>query len=112
MVVCAMLASGAGCLSISLGGWRQHEDPNVLKQTGSVSIPRGEIREVYYPVPYPSPPNLEIDDSFHHYTILEQKADHFRIRNDNGSWHVTWTARGVRVPPAIVTPSTTSDSNQ
>src|SRR4051794_3354359 len=91
------IASSMGCLSFSFGGRQQPaEDPSVLAQSGSVTVPKGQVKDVFYPVPYPSPPNLELDDSFHHYVVIDQQADHFRVRNDSGAWDVKWTARGVR----------------
>jgi hypothetical protein len=60
----------------------------------------GEPITVYYPVPYASPPNLEIHDSFHNCRILEQRADGFRIVQDNPVLTFTWTARGVKSAPA------------
>jgi hypothetical protein len=77
--VCPLIS--LGCLSLNFGGWsHKADDPSVLAQTGSVPIPKGQEVTVYYPKPYASPPNLELDDTFHSYKIIEQKADCFRVR--------------------------------
>jgi hypothetical protein len=96
-----------GCLALNFGGWSQKaDDPSVLMQTGSTPIPKGQEATVYYPKPYASPPNLELDDTFHSYKIVEQRADCFRVRNDSGTWVLNWTARGVCVQaPVVVAPS-------
>jgi hypothetical protein len=105
-IVCPMMSMG--CLSLNIGGWSQKaDDPSVVAQTGSTAIPKGQEATVYYPKPYASPPNLELDDTFRNYKIIEQKADCFRVRNESGTWDLKWTARGVPVQPAVVvTPST------
>lgn len=108
VVVCSLLSMG--CLSLSFGNWTSHtnEDPSVLSQTGNARVAKGQIADIYYPVPYVSAPNVELDDMFHNYEIVEQKADHFRVRNKSGTFDVKWTARGVRTgQPAITVPTTT-----
>jgi hypothetical protein len=97
-----------GCLSLNFGGHSSKaDDPAVLTQTGSATIPRGQEAVVYYPKPYTSPPNLETDDSFHNYKIVEQKPECFRVRNEGGAWDLKWTARGVGTqPPVTMAPAT------
>jgi hypothetical protein len=91
-----------GCLSLNFGNWsRTSDDPAVLTQSGSAKVSVGQVTDIYYPVAYATAPNLELED--HKYEIVEQKADHFRIRNDHGTPDVKWTARGVRAgQPAII----------
>jgi hypothetical protein len=99
--VCLM--ASMGCLALNFGTWSTHtEDASVVSQTGSVTIAKGQEATVYYPKAYASPPNLELDDTWHSYKIIEQKADCFRVRNDSGTWALNWTARGVPVQPAVV----------
>ena len=109
LILCCV--GSMGCLSFSCGGRtinNPHDDPSVLSQTGSVTVVHGQELQVYYPVPYASPPNLELDDNLHRYEIIDQKPDRFRIRNVSGlgNFEVRWTARGVRATPAIVPPVT------
>jgi hypothetical protein len=104
----SLLALFLGCMSLSIGGGNC--DADVLDQSGKVCLKRGEVQDVYYPIPYASPPNLELDwmdaDACE---ILDQKADHFRIVINKGScpFGVTWKARGVKAPvivPAAASP--------
>lgn len=97
-----------GCLALNFGGWSQKsDDPSIVAQSGSVPIPKGQEVVVYYPRPYASPPNLELEDTFHNYKIVEQRPDCFRVRNESGTWDLKWTARGVPVqPPVVATPTT------
>ena len=60
---------------------------------------------IYYPLPYPAPPSLVLESPWDDCIITDQKPDHFRVKNtSNFSRHITWTARGMRVPAAIGTP--------
>ena len=98
-----------GCLSFSIGGnhsTHSNEDPAVLAQSGTVTIPAGPVHDVYYPIPYASPPNLELDDPLHACEIVEQKADHFRVRINGvaGSAAVKWNASGVRLVQQVAAP--------
>jgi hypothetical protein len=108
-IACALLSMG--CLSLNFGARSPKEDdPSVLSQTGSVPVAKGQEVTVYYPKPYGSPPNLQTDDSVHGYQIVEQKADCFRVRNDNSAWDLKWTARGVPVPTVVPAQATTAVS--
>jgi hypothetical protein len=93
------LAIVLGCMNIQLGGGTvATEDALTFSQRGSISASAGQEVDVYYPVPYASPPNLVIEDFTHNYSIIDQKSDHFRVRN-NGLFAPScdWTARGVKV---------------
>jgi hypothetical protein len=108
--VAVFLAFALGCMSIQLGGRNEVFQTDELTglQTGRVDIPPGAILEIYYPVPYQSPPNLTIETSWQDCLIVEQKADHFKVKNPSGTAReVTWKARGLRIATslAIVPPS-------
>jgi hypothetical protein len=60
-----------------------------------------EEQDVFYPVPYISPPNLVVHDSFSCVMVTEQKPDRFRVKA-NGPVDFTWKARGVPVPTVPV----------
>jgi hypothetical protein len=106
-----------GCMSFSIGE-RHIEAPadgSALVQNGEVRVPSGMEQDVYYPIPFACPPNLVIDDCVHEYAIIDQRADHFRIRNlrkagvMGDALEVEWTARGLRartiaVPVAVSVP--------
>jgi hypothetical protein len=87
-----------GCMSFSFGGhYDVPPDGEVLTQKGQVTVKGGCEQDVYYPVPYASPPNLDANDTFDHAELLEQRADHFRVRNTSAlAICVNWKARGVR----------------
>jgi hypothetical protein len=103
----SLLALFLGCMSLSIGD--RNNDADVLDQSGKVCLKRGEVQDVYYPIPYASPPNLEVDwmdaDACE---ILEQRADHFRIVMKAGTspFGVKWKARGVKAP--VVVPAAAS----
>jgi hypothetical protein len=99
-----------GCMSLSIGC--KTEPDGTVCQEGKVSLHKGQELDVYYPAPYASPPNLELSGDCDKCDIIEQKADHFRIRcNDPCDATPHWQARGLRcpppgtTPPVIVTPS-------
>jgi hypothetical protein len=98
-----------GCLCLNIGGFScDHGDADgVTAQKGELNGGHGAPFMVYYPVPYASPPNLELHDPFHRCKILEQRADGFMVAMDGPSIpSVDWTARGVRTPaPGSVAPA-------
>src|SRR5262245_54727358 len=86
----ALTAVFLGCMSLSIGDGERlvvekrpakpDEDEGVLQQRGSVpSLRPGVEQKVYYPVPYASPPNLQIGYD-EHFVVVDQQADHFVIR--------------------------------
>ena len=93
-----------GCMSLSFGERAPEAAPDCspLVQKGEVTVPVGAEQDVYYPIPYASPPNLTIHEPFLDCVIVDQKPDHFRIRNERkgillgGCPAVEWTARGLR----------------
>jgi hypothetical protein len=98
----ACLVVFLGCMSLNFGTRTeviQHDDVSYM-QTGKVSVPGGQEIEVYYPIPYGSPPNLELCSDWDHCVVVQQKADHFRVKNNRLlSTECKWTARGMRVAP-------------
>jgi hypothetical protein len=103
-----------GCMSVSFEGRKQifQHDDQTYSQTGKIEIPPGQELEIYYPVPYAGPPNLVVSSTFSECQVIEQRPDHFRVKNTMSSpREITWTARGLKGPPAIVAtpPQTTPD---
>lgn len=76
--------------------------PETRAERGSVKIPGGidnDVATVYYRVPFATPPNLTIDSAQQEYSILEQKADHFRIKNlFRARNEIAYTAQGFPAP--------------
>jgi hypothetical protein len=104
------LAAGAvlmvivlGCMNISIGSFRRSED-GTFEQKGELRLASGCEQDVYYPIPFAHTPNVELSGDVDNCFLVEQKEDHFRIRNP-GPFKCCpdWTARGVRcAPPAPV----------
>jgi hypothetical protein len=138
LAACALttLAIVVGCMSFSVGGRNEIVScdadlpPNaasgdLLEQHGRLTLAPGAEQDVYYPVPYVSPPNLTLgppplpdganwgtmsfgDDEVKHFEIVLQRRDRFRVRN-TGLFErsVGWRAKGLRlvlVAPAPVVP--------
>jgi hypothetical protein len=99
-----------GCMSISIGKFSGVTDgtttsDGVYCQEGEINVPGNSVREVFYPAPYTSPPNLEISDTFSHGELLLQNEASFKVRNTSSlAITVSWKARGVRVGSATVLP--------
>ena len=97
-----------GCMSLNIGGKTEvaSQDTPVAGeglQRGKAFVPQGREVCVYYPVPYTSPPNLEIEDlsNRHNIQIVEQKPDYVRLRNTSGAAvDVSWKTRGLLVTTA------------
>jgi hypothetical protein len=70
----------------------------ILEQEGSVRLPPHSEQDVYYPVPYISPPNLVLGDDASRCELVSQAHDHFHVKNaDYCSRGVTWKAKGIKV---------------
>src|SRR5262249_18363925 len=70
-------------------------------QEGTANVPRSSELDIYYPVPYAATPNLNFDNLPSGCEVVDQKENHFRVRNTaNKSLAVNWKARGMRIPPA------------
>jgi len=75
-----------------------------LSQQGKFWIGAGASEDVYYPIPYSSPPNLQVEFSQGPFTlqnvkIIEQKPDHFKIECPSplgGRAEFRWRAEGLR----------------
>jgi hypothetical protein len=102
-----------GCMSISIGKFGSSpppEDDGMLCQGGEVELALAAERDVYYPVPYPSPPHLDISDPFGKCELVEQKPDHFRVRSTfeksalGGPFTLKWKAKGLKMPPPAPPP--------
>ena len=103
-----------GCMSFNIGTTVvEPAAGEVLVQTGKLQ-PTGETeQDVFYPIPYASPPNLTIDDTFaSDVVIVDQQPDHFRVRFVKNKplvrvFGVEWTAKGLRAaatkPPESMT---------
>ncbi len=75
----------------------QELPPKTFEQTGRFDAGLGEEGVVYFPVPYSSPPNVELQNVFGVLSIHDCTAKCFKWRN-GGSSHlggVTWIAKGV-----------------
>jgi hypothetical protein len=107
---CVTLLVVLGCMSISIGGHSSEEakpcpdDGGLRAQEGKFPIRPGAEQIVYYPAPYSSPPNLELEDSQGFCEIIEQKETYFRVRFRRdfltSQQSLTWKARGMRAAPA------------
>jgi hypothetical protein len=75
-----------------------------LAQKGKIFFKAGTEQVIYYPIPYASTPNLELDDPGY-FELLEQHETSFRIRCRTGTDYQTftthWHARGVRAPAVM-----------
>jgi hypothetical protein len=98
-------------MSFSFGGrnYEKHTsesrcEDGLFIQEGTTRLrPRSE-QDVFYPVPYAHPPNLELGEDCDDCVILEQKEDHFRVKNQSFfTANVGWQARGIR-HPAVTLP--------
>jgi hypothetical protein len=100
-----------GCMSLSFGGLSiggRTEADGTLCQEGDVKLRVGQEQDVFYPIPYASPPNVELSGDMDHCEIVDQKADHFRIRNPSGGQACPhWHARGVKAcaPTTVIVAS-------
>jgi hypothetical protein len=99
------LAIVLGCMSISFGGLSicsRTEEDGTFTQEGDVHLLSGQERDVYYPASYASPPNLELSGDVGLCEIVEQRPDHFHVRNLGPGASPHWKARGVRNSPVQV----------
>jgi hypothetical protein len=110
----AFLAICLGCASFQFGGHTEvvppapavaapSDDP-AITQSGTGTSRGGNEQDVFYPVPFASPPNLEVHDIIGHVVVTEQRPDRFHVKNVVHEF--TWKARGVPVTatPAQPTP--------
>ena len=106
----SFLACSLACMSLNIGGTADssfREDTSG-RQTGKLFVAPGQEAVVYYPTPYASPPNLELDDSRVQKScqIVEQRPDGFRVRNMSATpIDVGWQARGVKATATASAPT-------
>jgi hypothetical protein len=104
------LAIALGCMSLGIGERNvvvsQNDSPG--HQSGKITVNPSQEMNVYYPIPYQYPPNLQTENPGT-CVVVEQKTDHFRIKN-TGIWaqDVTWQSRGVQI--STTTTITTTDT--
>jgi hypothetical protein len=102
------------CMNLNFGGKTEVVAPSDSHsaeglQRGKVFVPIGQEVNLYYPVPYVSPPNLEFEDADanRRLHIVDQKPDHVRVKNlSNAPVEVPWKARGITVTAAKATDTT------
>jgi hypothetical protein len=96
VVACAISIVVQIVLTVSGGGGAR------LIQEGKVMVPLNADREVFYPIPFASPPNLVLEGNadWNIVKLKAQKADHFIIRQDAVPFgrtpEVRWRAEGIR----------------
>jgi hypothetical protein len=77
-------------------------DPNLvadgeLRQNGMTKIGAESEQDVYYPVPYLTPPYLELSLMRDNIKLIEQRRDHFRVKNiASDEKTIVWEAKGTR----------------
>jgi hypothetical protein len=70
-----------------------------LTQQGMATVPRNETMDVYYHVPYQSPPNVQITGpSAEEVLIVEQTTDHFKVKNKDNAKPCTFNWRTEGLP--------------
>jgi hypothetical protein len=87
-----------GCLSVEHSSESKSvaDGDGTYGQEGTIKLNPGEERDVYYPVPYVTPPYLELSDTAV-CPLLAQQATYFHVRNNDPSPRtVEWKARGVK----------------
>ena len=98
MAVSFVVGFGAGALSFNV--WKK--PVATYDQVGQVTIVAGQEGVVNFPIPYSSPPNVELDTGgFNKTAITECTATGFKWKNTglDDSWNngkVRWTARGLK----------------
>lgn len=96
------LAIGFGVGMLTGNLWKPQPKSTTLDQVGQVSIVAGQEGVVNFPIPYSSPPNVELDASgFSKTAITECTATGFKWKNTgtDDTWNngkVRWTARGLK----------------
>jgi hypothetical protein len=110
-----------GCMSLSIGGRTYESCVHESTSDGELLIQEGETRlrshseqDVFYPVPFAQPPNLNLAEDCDDCVILCQAPDHFRVKNKSlFRSTVHWKAKGMKLtplPPPPASPSPKADS--
>ncbi len=99
--------TAAGCLLTD----RQDAEGS-FPQEGTINVPARSEQTVYYPTPYVRTPNLQLNDYKECVSIVEQGADHFRIKNISAaSTNVRWTAKGAVAASESTQPATAKSTH-
>jgi hypothetical protein len=105
-----------GCMNICVDRSVGVGPDGLCKQTGTFTVKSGEEIDVYYPLPYPFPPNVTLNCAFNSadYVLVGQFPDHFRVKNTGHfAGEVSWEAKGSRQPPPVVVhPMVTAPANE
>lgn len=85
--------------------FRLKNDVETLEQKGSLEHYSQGVQEIFYPVPYQSPPNVVFEIGVTSYysssgpKIVEQRADGFKVNLDLDAYHYNWRAIGIKKGP-------------
>jgi hypothetical protein len=106
----SFLACSLACMSLNIGSTTDtsFREDGSGRQSGKLFVAPGQEAMVYYPAPYASPPNLELDDARVQKTcqIVEQRPDGFRVRNMSATpIDVGWQTRGVKATATASAPT-------
>ncbi|MFL6208915.1 MAG: hypothetical protein ACJ74W_08700 [Pyrinomonadaceae bacterium] len=94
-------ASIVGLLITLSPAWQQSVPNDMLVQTGTIQVNANvdeSTVDVYFPIPYETPPELKWVNMPFEYRMLEQRADGFKVKF-NGGGRVglpEWQAKGLR----------------
>ncbi|MBI3939587.1 MAG: hypothetical protein HY315_02020 [Acidobacteria bacterium] len=83
-------------------GWIGLVSNDLLVQTGTVVVQANvsdPTIEVYYPVPYETPPELTWPNMPYQFGVREQRTDGFKVQftsGYSGTGLPTWQAKGMR----------------
>jgi hypothetical protein len=97
-VVATLISVGVNLLMAKLGGGQGDR----LVQEGKVIVGVQGEQQVFYPIPYAAPPNLQLGAGpadMHSVKITEQKPDHFKVMpvgGINAPREYRWRAEGIR----------------
>jgi hypothetical protein len=100
LIAATVAAVVATAISVGVQSWVAKGDR--LIQQGKVMVAIGGEHEVFYPVPFASPPNVQLEGNgvnWNAIKLTEQKPDHFKIKStaDFGlAQEIRWRAEGVR----------------
>jgi hypothetical protein len=102
-----------GCMSLSFGCKEGDVikvcEPQTFEQVGKIQVRSSPLDQTYYyPVPFASRPNLEIDDPYNMCEVVDQQENYFKVKFHanitSSTQQLTWKARGVHGPAAAPPP--------
>jgi hypothetical protein len=95
-----LVALVLGCMNICVDRAITVGEDGISKQSGTIAVASGQELDVYYEIPYGTPPNLTLSSLNGKCVVIAQMPDHFRVRNTGiFTINADWEARGLRVPP-------------